>query len=68
MQELIDKFSLEHCSKSGAKFDFKKGIWFNHEYLKQLDDEALADLVIPMLEERGLTGFDRQYVGAPWVW
>ena len=63
MQELIDKFSLEHCSKSGAKFDFKKGIWFNHEYLKQLDDEALADLVIPMLEERGLTGFDRQYVG-----
>lgn len=33
MRQLTDKFSLEHCSKAGAKFDYKKGLWFNHEYI-----------------------------------
>ena len=31
LEELTRLFSLEHCSKSGAKFDYKKGIWFNHD-------------------------------------
>ena len=31
MDELIKKFSFSHCSKAGAKFDYQKGIWFNHE-------------------------------------
>ncbi len=29
MNELIAKFSLDHCSRSGAKFAFEKGKWFN---------------------------------------
>ncbi len=62
MQELIDKFSFEHCSKAGAKFDFKKGIWFNHEYLMKKDDNELADLFMPVLEEKGIAGFSKEYV------
>ncbi|MDE7496533.1 MAG: glutamate--tRNA ligase [Muribaculaceae bacterium] len=62
MQDLIDKFSFEHCSRSGAKFDYQKGIWFNHEYLMRMDDEALAELFMPILEEKGVTGFDKDYV------
>lgn len=62
MDTLIKKFSFEHCSKSGAKFDYKKGTWFNHEYLMQMDDYALADMFMPLLEEKGVTGFDRDYV------
>lgn len=62
MQELIDKFSFEHCSKSGAKFDYKKGLWFNHEYMLQMPDEELAALLMPMLEKKGLTGFAPEYV------
>ena len=31
MDELIKLFDLHRCSKSGAKFDYKKGIWFNHQ-------------------------------------
>ena len=40
MQELINAFSLDRVSKSGAKFDYEKGKWFNHEYLqlKSLDE------------------------------
>ena len=62
MQELIDKFSLEHCSKSGAKFDYKKGAWFNHEYLINTPDEELADLFMPVLEAKGVSGFDKEYI------
>ncbi|MDE5887453.1 MAG: glutamate--tRNA ligase [Muribaculaceae bacterium] len=62
MDELIRKFSFEHCSKSGAKFDYKKGIWFNHEYLSRLDDDRLAVLFMPVLEEHGITDADPAYV------
>lgn len=52
MDELIRKFSFDHCSKAGAKFDYKKGIWFNHEYLMRMDDMALAELFMPILKEK----------------
>lgn len=54
MDELISLFSFEHCSKSGAKFDFEKGKWFNHKYLQEMSDEALAQLYLPILEEKGI--------------
>jgi len=44
LDELIDQFSLERCSKSGAKFDFEKGKWFNTHYLQTKTNEALAVL------------------------
>ena len=33
MQELIDNFSLERVSKSGARFQPDKAKWFNAQYL-----------------------------------
>lgn len=62
MDDLIAKFSFEHCSKSGAKFDYKKGLWFNHEYLMNKPDDELADLFLPILKEKGVEGFDKDYV------
>lgn len=62
MQELISKFSFAHCSKSGAKFDYQKGIWFNHEYLIKMNDTDLAQLFMPVLEEKGFGGLDLAYV------
>jgi glutamyl-tRNA synthetase len=44
LDDLIAAFSLEKCSKSGAKFDYKKGIWFNHQYIQLKSDEELAAL------------------------
>lgn len=43
MDELIKAFSLDRVSKSGAKFDFEKGKWFNHQYLQMKDNKDLAD-------------------------
>ena len=62
MEELISKFSFAHCSKSGAKFDYQKGIWFNHEYLIKMDDTDLAQLFMPVLEEKGYGNVDLAYV------
>lgn len=62
MDDLIRKFSFEHCSKSGAKFDYKKGIWFNHEYIGKADNEVLARLLEPVLVENGIENADPEYV------
>ena len=51
MEELIEKFSFDHCSKSGAKFDFEKGKWFNHKYLQEINDEQLAQMFKPVLRQ-----------------
>ena len=42
MQELIELFSLDRVSKSGAKFDYEKGKWFNHKYLQSKSNEEIA--------------------------
>ena len=65
MDDLIRKFSFEHCSKSGAKFDYKKGLWFNHEYLMAKPDEELAELFLPVLREKigdKADAFTKEYI------
>lgn len=64
MDELIEKFSFEHCSRSGAKFAFDKGRWFNHEYLQKMDDAELAELFIPVLAAHGVDTdkFTKEYI------
>lgn len=54
MDELIKLFDLSRCSKAGAKFDYKKGIWFNHEYILQKSDAELAELFKPVLVQQGV--------------
>ena len=54
MEELVAKFSLDHCSKSGAKFDFEKGKWFNHKYIQEVADAELAEMFKPILKEKGV--------------
>ncbi len=58
MEQLIEKFSFEHCSRSGAKFDFEKGKWFNHKYLQEMPDMELAQLFRPVLKENGVEPSD----------
>ena len=36
MEELVEKFSIERVHKGGAKFDFEKAKWYNHEWIKKL--------------------------------
>ena len=64
MDELIKRFSLDHCSRSGAKFAYEKGTWFNHQYLQQVSDEELAELFKPVMQMHGVEpgGFSPEYI------
>lgn len=55
MDELIKDFSLERVNKSGAKFDYEKIKWFNHYYLEQKSNSELYDLLLPLLQSKGVT-------------
>lgn len=58
MDDLVKEFSIDHCSRKGAKFDYEKGKWFNHEYLMNMDDARLAGLFKPVLEQHGVNAAD----------
>ena len=55
IDELANEFSIERIAKHGAKFDLEKAKWFNHQYLQLKTNDELADLLIPILHEKGLT-------------
>ncbi|WP_321478625.1 glutamate--tRNA ligase [uncultured Bacteroides sp.] len=60
LDELVHLFDLSRCNKSGAKFDYKKAIWFNHQYIQQKDDNDIATLFLPVLKNHGVEApFDR---------
>lgn len=54
LEELIEKFSLEKVHKGGAKFDFEKAKWFNHEWIKRLPAQNLIVHVLNIFEQKGL--------------
>ena len=55
LDELIRLFDLHRCSKAGAKFDFEKCKWFNHQYIQRCDDTDLARQMQPQMEAEGAT-------------
>ena len=55
MQQLQEWFSLEHCSRSAAQFDFEKLKWINNHYLRQLTAQELAPMVAPRVREEGFS-------------
>ena len=54
LDELVKVFDITKCSKSGAKFDYQKGIWFNHEYMLRKSDEEIANLFAPIVANNGV--------------
>jgi glutamyl-tRNA synthetase len=54
LQELIEKFSLERVHKGGAKFDFEKAKWFNHEWIKRCTIDDVRLTIIKLLEDNNI--------------
>lgn len=54
MDELIKLFDIHRCSKAGAKFDYEKGKWFNHQYIQLKPNEEIATLFNLCLKENGV--------------
>lgn len=54
MQELIEKFTLDNVGKSAAVFNPEKLEWLNSHYLRTKPPEEIAELLVPLLLERGI--------------
>ena len=54
IEELIEAFSLERVSKSGAKFDQNKAKWFNQQYVRKMDDALLVPFLQSAVNAAGL--------------
>ncbi len=54
LDELVSQFDLSKCSKAGARFDYQKGIWFNHEYMLKKSNEEIAGLFAPIVAGNGV--------------
>ena len=54
LDELVKAFDISKCSKSGAKFDYQKAAWFNHEYILRKNDEEIAQLFAPIVANNGV--------------
>jgi glutamyl-tRNA synthetase len=61
LDALIEAFDLNRVSKSGAKFSPEKARWFNQQYMQTKDNEALTDLYLSILKEKGISK-DRDFV------
>ena len=55
LDELIEKFNMDRVHKGGAKFDYEKAKWFNHEWIKRLPASDYSDRVQPLFEAAGIT-------------
>jgi glutamyl-tRNA synthetase len=59
-EQMTALFDLSRCSKSGAKFDNKKIVWFNHQYIQLMPDDELARMFVPTLLAHGVeASFDK---------
>jgi glutamyl-tRNA synthetase len=59
-EEMISLFSLDRCKSSAARFDVKKLIWMNGEYIRRQPREVYASEFVSRVTAAGLsaTGID----------
>ncbi len=61
MEELIENFSMNRVHAAGAKFDFEKAKWFNHEWIKKLPVINYQARVKEIFESKGVEIKDEAY-------
>ena len=62
MQELIERFSIEKVHKGGAKFDYEKARWFNHEWIKKSQPAELMQEVKQLFANHKLPVDDEKLI------
>jgi len=55
LDELVEKFSMDRVHKGGAKFNYEKAKWFNHEWIKKLPVSSYKSQVKKIFEDKGIT-------------
>lgn len=60
LEELVRLFDLSKCSRNGARFDYIKAAWFNHQYLIQQPESAWVPAFDKILRENGIEATPEQ--------
>lgn len=60
LDEMVKLFDLSKCSKNGAKFDYIKAAWFNHQYLLKQTDQAWVPSFDKVLRAQGIEATPEQ--------
>ncbi|MEO7209588.1 MAG: glutamate--tRNA ligase [Chitinophagaceae bacterium] len=55
LQELVEKFSIDRVHKAGAKFDFEKAKWFNHEWIKKTNMNVLLPAIENIFQQKNIS-------------
>lgn len=64
MDELIEKFSLDHVGKAAGVFNGEKLLDLNAWHIRESSDEDLAERLKPFLEKEGFQDLDRRKIAA----
>lgn len=49
-EELVRQFTMERVHSAGARFDYDKAKWFNHEWIKRIDANELRAAIKPFFD------------------
>lgn len=63
-EELIEFFTTDNLGSSAAVFDTTKLHWLNAQYIKEADPKRIAELLLPLLAERGIETNDTEAIAA----
>lgn len=55
MAQFIEWFDLKDVSPSASRFDHEKLLWLNAQHIKASDNNRLATLILPRLQQRGIS-------------
>lgn len=61
-EELAERFSMDRVHSAGAKFDYEKAKWFNHEWIKRMPAASLVTAVKELLEKNGIAVADESFM------
>ncbi|MCK8059560.1 MULTISPECIES: glutamate--tRNA ligase [unclassified Fusibacter] len=67
LDEIVEKFSIDRLSKSGAVFDKDKLKWMNGQYIRKYELDALVDLAVPFFVEAGTVTMDAVESHRQWL-
>ena len=62
LEELVSAFSMDRVHKNGARFDYEKAKWYNHEWIKKYHADDLRAEVKKIMESAGITVTDTAYL------
>lgn len=58
LDEMVEAFSLDRIAKNPAVYDVEKLRWMNSQYIKEMDDEKLLNMLIPFMKDAGFIDDD----------